>query len=679
MIATDHGTLAADIVVCSISAFALAAAMLLGERAMAFSSRRLQIVALVAVYAIAGAVTWQCLGPSWPILIAVFFGLGLAAVAWRWFNSISFVGSLVVATQAQFYLACQFWGFSVIVAAEVDTLTRALMALCFALACVYYFIALVERLEQMEIICRHAWRWSRVPTDVIVAPGSRRPKVSLHIPVYAEPPDMVMATLDALAQLDYPDFEVLVVDNNTRDPALWRPVEVHCGRLGGRFRFFHVDELAGAKAGALNFAMRHTAADTELIGVIDSDYQARPNFVTALVGYFDDPSLGFVQTPQAYREWEHDPYLRMCNWEYTLYLVSTLVSRNERVAAITLGTMGMIRRSTLEELGGWAEWCVTEDSELALRVHARGYKSAYVNTTFGRGLIPDSFAGYKRQRFRWSYGAIQELRRHFRLLLPKPLGQTSSLTTTQKLSHLMHAADTMKSGLEFLLLVLGAMLAAALLAHGEAVELPSYPWPTLAVAAALAAVLKWHVFRTLGWSARDTLGAHVAHAALDHTIAMAGLAALLTRDTPWRKTNKFRAVPTGLVALRAVVPELVLGGLTAAAGIALLVGGYVEGLLTLLLIGGLLKSAKYLYAPFLAMLAERGIRQCTTAQRSDHTAGHEHSSRAFGAAPGGGLTVAALYRWGSALGYELVSYVARLSSAHLRAVRNALAVWSLRR
>ena len=85
----------------------------------------------------------------------------------------------------------------------------------------------------------------------------------MHVPAYNEPPDMLIETLDALARLDYPNFEVIVIDNNTRDEAIWRPVEAHCRRLGERFRFFHVAPLAGFKAGALNYALQQTAADAQ--------------------------------------------------------------------------------------------------------------------------------------------------------------------------------------------------------------------------------------------------------------------------------------------------------------------------------------------------------------------------------------------------------------------------------
>jgi hypothetical protein len=269
----------------------------------------------------------------------------------------------------------------------------------------------------------------------------------------------------------------------------------------------------------------------------------------------------------------------------------------------------MIRRKLLEEIGGWAEWSVTEDSEIALRIHAHGYKSVYIDTVLGRGLIPETFRGYQRQRFRWSYGAIQQIRRHFRIFLPKPLGQTSSLTAAQKLSHLMHAADYLKSGVEFLMLLFGATLAALLLVQREAVPLPPYVWSVLAVAVIVFVSLKWHFLHMLGFATKDILGAIVAHAALDHTIAMATLASLLTRNTAWRKTNKFRAVPVGLAALAALGPELLLGGTISAMSIGLLFSGYAQGLLLLLVLAGLLKSAKYLLAPFVAVLAERSIRQ----------------------------------------------------------------------
>ena len=92
-------------------------------------------------------------------------------------------------------------------------------------------------------------------------PQGQVPKVSIHVPAYREPPEMLKQTLDAVARLEYPNFECVVVINNTPDPAYWMPVEEHCRALGERFKFVRADQLEGFKAGALRLALMHTAAD----------------------------------------------------------------------------------------------------------------------------------------------------------------------------------------------------------------------------------------------------------------------------------------------------------------------------------------------------------------------------------------------------------------------------------
>ena len=98
-------------------------------------------------------------------------------------------------------------------------------------------------------------------------------------------------------RLDYDRFEVLVIDNNTMDPAVWEPVAEHCARLGPKFRFFTLGKYKGYKAGALNFALRETAPDAEIIGVIDSDYLVDPDWLRCMVPAFDNPKVGFTQSP----------------------------------------------------------------------------------------------------------------------------------------------------------------------------------------------------------------------------------------------------------------------------------------------------------------------------------------------------------------------------------------------
>src|SRR4029078_3535295 len=118
------------------------------------------------------------------------------------------------------------------------------------------------------------------------------PKVSIHIPPYREPPEMLKLTLDAVARLEYPNFECIIVINHTLDPALWRPVEEHCKTLGERFKFVREDNLQGFKAGALRLALTRTADDAEIIGVLDADYVVHPAWLMDLVPLFADPKVG---------------------------------------------------------------------------------------------------------------------------------------------------------------------------------------------------------------------------------------------------------------------------------------------------------------------------------------------------------------------------------------------------
>lgn len=108
------------------------------------------------------------------------------------------------------------------------------------------------------------------PTD---PPGSDdyRPRVCLQVPAYNEPPDLVIATLESLAALDYPDYIVQVVVNNTPDPTLWQPIETACHALGTRFHFVNLPRCEGFKAGALNRATALLGDDIELVGIVDAD------------------------------------------------------------------------------------------------------------------------------------------------------------------------------------------------------------------------------------------------------------------------------------------------------------------------------------------------------------------------------------------------------------------------
>jgi exo-beta-1,3-glucanase (GH17 family)/glycosyltransferase involved in cell wall biosynthesis len=261
-----------------------------------------------------------------------------------------------------------------------------------------------------------------------LAPEMTAPKVSIHIPAYREPPEMLKLTLDAVAGLDYPNFECVVVINNTPDPAFWLPIQEHCRTLGERFKFVQADNLAGFKAGALRLALTRTAPDAEVIGVIDADYVVHKDWLKNLVPTFRDAHVGMVQAPQDHRDGARSLAHHAMNSEYAGFFDIGMVQRNEANAIIAHGTMCLIRRAALEAAGGWSSDTICEDTDLGLTLLEAGWHAHYTNRRYGHGLLPDSFEAYKKQRHRWAYGGFQIFKKHWRRFLPG----ASRLTREQK-------------------------------------------------------------------------------------------------------------------------------------------------------------------------------------------------------------------------------------------------------
>jgi len=290
--------------------------------------------------------------------------------------------------------------------------------------------------EMLDVCTRFRWNHVTGPAQPV---SGYAPKVSLQVPAYNEPLEVVEATLRTLAKMNYPNFEVLLIDNNTPDEATWRPLELLCRELGPNFKCLHLDKWPGYKSGALNFALTQTAPDAEIIAIIDADYQVQPNYLSELVPYFTDPKLAFLQTPQDYRDYKGNPFLEACYDAYKYFFEVSMPSRNEHNAIIFCGTMGLIRKSVVQEIGGWDEWCITEDAEASLRILKLGYKSIYINQAYGHGVMPLNFEGLKKQRFPWCFGGIQVLRKHWESLMPWAhwVDPTNQLTASQRYYYLL--------------------------------------------------------------------------------------------------------------------------------------------------------------------------------------------------------------------------------------------------
>lgn len=433
-----------------------------------------------------------------------------------------------------------------------------------------------------------------------------KPFVSIHLPCYEEPPDIVIETLNALSLLDYPHFEVIVIDNNTKDESLWKPIKEKSESLGQRFRFFHFDTLKGAKAGALNQALKLTNPKAELVAVVDADYVAEKTFLKELAPLFKDSKVAFVQTCHNYRNWQKSRYLTSCYYEYAVHFQLELPALTEWDSAYTVGTMCLLRKEALESAGGWAEWCLTEDSEIAVRLHALGYCGYYFNRTFGKGLIPETFYEYKKQRFRWTVGPVQEFRRYWKLYLPG----NRSLMPMQKISEFFHGtALGFAEILRFLNIPILALALFFAITQDQFFIIPSSILWIIPILLVRTIGCSWICMRLLGGNFGDMLAASLAARSLSYTRFQAILSAIVSKKTIWRRTNKFKVSHSYSRILSSTGKELTIGALylTIICILFPLANFWPPDLIALMLLGMVIQSFNYFCAPYMAFLSEKEL------------------------------------------------------------------------
>ncbi len=392
-------------------------------------------------------------------------------------------------------------------------------------------IALAQLFEFAETCWPGSLR--RVARPRPLPPGQAAPFVSLHLACCNEPPAMVIATIDSLMALDWPAFEVIVVDNNTRDPACWRPVRAHVERLrrergagAPAVRFIRLPRWPGYKAGALNVALARTDPRAAWIGVVDADYQVSARWLGELAGHFADADVAVVQSPQAHRDWAAQPLHRMMNWEYEGFFRIGMHHRHERNAIIQHGTMTLVRATALRGAGGWSGECVCEDSELGLRLLAHGARLVYVDEVYGAGLVPQDFDACRRQRRRWAQGAMQIMRQHRGALFGR-----SPLTLGQRYHFVAGWLPWIGDALN-LAFTLAAMLGAvAVLAvpqwAGPPMLLFAVPLAVLLVVRLLLVPVLYA--RRVGCRPIDVAGAALVGLGLSHAIARGVIAGLFSR------------------------------------------------------------------------------------------------------------------------------------------------------
>lgn len=502
--------------------------------------------------------------PTWRLcaIFAVIFGallslpiLSIAGVTALQASVLSVAANVV---GAWFAIIIGYWVSHYFVVGAVIALGFGLLLLI-----PLVMIALYRIEELSEVL--FGVRPKRLLTTKAGALSSHTPKVSIHIPAHNEPPEMLKQTLDSVAALDWPALECIVIVNNTPDPALWQPVEAHCAALGDRFKFIHVDNLKGFKAGALRLALEQTADDAEIIGVIDADYAVAPNWLKDLVPAFEDSAVGLVQAPQDHRDGGKSVVAGLMNGEYAGFFDIGMVQRNEANAIVVHGTMCLVRRAALMEAGNWSSDTICEDTDLGLTILERGWRALYTNRRYGWGLLPESFEAYQKQRHRWAYGGIQIIRKHWRRFLPGG----SLLTPRQRIEFLVGWIGWLGAeSLGVLVALMNILWVPVVVFAGIAIPERILTMPILATFIVTIVHFLALYFARVDIPARQIIGSAFAAMGLQFTIAKAVAEGVVKEHLPFIRTDK------GGVRARTRFParlELTIGALLIAGAILLLV------------------------------------------------------------------------------------------------------------
>ncbi|MCJ8268565.1 MAG: glycosyltransferase, partial [Psychrosphaera sp.] len=246
-----------------------------------------------------------------------------------------------------------------------------------------------------------AWPLKRTPA-MMPSDVSGWPSVDIYIPTYNEPLNVVRPTVFAAIGLDWPKdkINIVILDDGKRPE-----FKVFAEQFG--VGYLTRPDNSHAKAGNLNHALGKT--DGEFITIFDCDHIPTRSFLQVAMGWFiRDKNLALVQTPHHF--FSPDPFERNLKKfrdvpnEGELFYGLIQDGNDLWNASFFCGSCAILRRGPLLEIGGIAVETVTEDAHTALKLHAKGYNSAYLNLPQAAGLATESLSAHIGQRIRWARG-----------------------------------------------------------------------------------------------------------------------------------------------------------------------------------------------------------------------------------------------------------------------------------
>ncbi|MBD1537742.1 glycosyltransferase [Arthrobacter sp. S13_S34] len=229
------------------------------------------------------------------------------------------------------------------------------------------------------------------------------PSVDVFLPTAGEPLDILKNTYGYVSKLEYPGtVNIHVLDDVGRD-------EVRDAALAHGFNYIARPGTEFKKAGNLRYAFDRT--DGDVIAIFDADFVPRPEFLSELVPYMDDASIGIVQSPQFFSTPKTMHWLeRAAGATQEVFYRLIQVSRDSVNAAICCGTSALYRRAALDKIGGFPAIAHSEDVFTGIEMGRVGYRIQYVAVNLSRGICPDTMDSFITQQYRWCVGSMDLVR-----------------------------------------------------------------------------------------------------------------------------------------------------------------------------------------------------------------------------------------------------------------------------
>ena len=275
------------------------------------------------------------------------------------------------------------------------------------------------------------------------------PTVVLQIPLFNEG-NTIDATFRSILELTYPkeQLQIQVLDDST-DEGSRALAQRWVERL--QKNNFKVEYLWRAnriefKAGALREGLEKT--DSEFVAILDADFRSAPNWLEKGLTPFKDPKVGIVQFRWSYFNLNESWFTQMQALPLEVHFRNEHHARyNHRYLSNFNGTAGILRRSAIEDSGGWSGDTLTEDIDLSYRIQLKKYRLVYFNSTSLDSELPHTANAYRTQQRRWNKGGAETFKKLYVSILK------SDLAISQKLFAVFHLA-----GSSFYLASLGLFL-----------------------------------------------------------------------------------------------------------------------------------------------------------------------------------------------------------------------------